>query len=55
MILEWTMHITTEQQENNVTLKKKREQLYHIAITYMYLIVSMGIAKPIPADAPVGE
>ena len=54
MILEWTMHITTEQQENNV-IKKKREKLYHIAIAYMYLIVSMGIAKPIPADAPVGE
>lgn len=22
---------------------------------YMYLIVSIGIANPIPADAPVGE
>ena len=27
MILEWTMHSTTEQQENNVT-KKKSEKNY---------------------------
>lgn len=27
MILEWTMHITTEQQENNV-IKKKSEKNY---------------------------
>ena len=27
MILEWTMHITTEQQENNV-IKKESEKNY---------------------------